>query len=78
MSKALFADWKIMGLAPGPYPERLDTFDNALDRFLGSAIGETRLLTSRLRLKRLRGFADAVVNRSNVLSGLSEVQLNAC
>ncbi|MDN5836139.1 MAG: preprotein translocase subunit SecA [Nitrosospira sp.] len=67
-----------MGLAPGPYPERLDTFDNALDRFLGSAIGETRLLTSRLRLKRLRGFADAVVNRSNVLSDLSEVQLNAC
>ncbi|SCX42384.1 preprotein translocase subunit SecA [Nitrosospira sp. Nsp1] len=78
MSKALFADWKIINLAPGPYPERPDTFDNALDRFLGSAIGETRLLTSRLRLKRLRSFADEVMRRGNVFSDLSEVQLNAC
>jgi preprotein translocase subunit SecA len=76
MSKALFADWKITGLGPAPYPERQDTLDNALDRFLGSAIGEARLLTSSLRLRSLRRFAEKVVERSNKLSALTEVQLN--
>ncbi|ABB74227.1 protein translocase subunit secA [Nitrosospira multiformis ATCC 25196] len=78
MSKALLAAWRINSLAPAPYPERLDTNDNALDRFLGSSLGQARLWASHLRLKRLRSFADKVVHRSNALSALSEAELAAC
>jgi preprotein translocase subunit SecA len=74
----MFADWKITGLAPGPYPERQDMTANALDRFFGSAIGEARLLTSPLRLKYLRRFAEEVAHRSSELADWSEADLKAC
>ena len=76
MSKALFADWKVFGFAQGPYPERLDNGDNAVDRVLGSVIGETRLMVSRLRLKKLKKFSAEVVRRSDELSGSNETELS--